>query len=504
MRAWLGGVGAAALLLLVGACGDSDGDEAPPPVEQRPDVNGGQPDGGDGTSDGGTPDAGPPDSGDTAGGAVLGVWTYGDALADRAGPVAHHEGTGDLLLALHLGRGRAAETPSESHEHLRLMRRTARGDTVWTRTLVALSDSFPEEMRQVTSKGLAFTPDGGAWALLSWRGGNVDLGTGPLVTGDYLVRLSATGDIQHVRKLVTGRGIALTEGLAVDADGGVVVTGQFFRTVDFGGGPVESNREEDGRRFEYTGYVVRYAADGSFRWVRTFGGLHGFSGGHDVAVDASTGEVLVGGMMRGEAAFAGVPIPGDVEPNESRGVLARLSADGSLRWVKTVGEEVRHVAFSPRGTAVAAGRGETVRWSGQEATGNPQRFLVTAEVDGTERVLRTFAAEAVTGLGVDAAGGARLLVQGLSNTDLGGGPEEGTPPSPTYLVRMSLDGSRVWTRELHQWLELDEFGVGAPHLALANDGTAWVLGTFAEPWSAGGTQLTPVGSTDVYLLQAGP
>ncbi|MFP2907123.1 hypothetical protein ACLESD_19155, partial [Pyxidicoccus sp. 3LFB2] len=310
MRAWLGGLGAAALLLLVGACGDSDGDETLPPVEERPEFDGGLPDGGgtpdgEGGPDGGAPDAGGVDGGAPGGGEVRGVWTYGDALADRAGPVAHDARSGDLLLALELGRGRAAETPSEAREHLRLMRRTAAGDTVWTRSLLAVSDSFPDEMKQVYSNGLAFTPDGGAWALLSWRGGNVDLGTGPLIAGDYLVRLSATGNIEQVRRFVTGKGIALTEGLAVDAEGGVVVTGRFFRTVDFGGGPVESEREDDGRRFEYTGYVARYAADGSFRWVRTFSGRHDDSSGLGVAVDATSGEVLVGGSVRGEATFGG-------------------------------------------------------------------------------------------------------------------------------------------------------------------------------------------------------
>jgi hypothetical protein len=508
MRAWLGGLGAAALLLLVGACGDSNGDETPIPVEERPGVDEGVPDGGGGP-DGGAPDAGPADGGGapdggTTGGEVLGVWTYGDGLPDRAGPVARDARSGDLLLALELGRGRAAETPSEAREHLRLVRRTAAGDIVWTYSLLAVSDSFPEDSKRVSARGLAFTPDGGAWALLSWRGGNVDLGTGTLVTGDYLVRFSATGSIQQVRQFVTGKGIALTDGLAVDADGGVVVTGKFFRTVDFGGGPVESEREDDGRRFEYTGYVARYAADGSFRWVRTFSGRHDDSVGHNVAVDATSGDVLVGGRVRGEATFAGVPIPGDVAPGESRGVLARLSADGTPRWVKTVGEEVRHVAFGPRGEAVASGQGDTVRWAGQEATGPTQRFLATAEVDGTGRWLRAFQADAVTGLGVDAAGDLRLLVQGLPGTDFGNGPEGGTSPSPTWLVRMTLDGNRVWTRELHPWLELDADNASESHLALASDGTAWVLDTFAQPWSAGGTQITPVGGTDVYLLQLGP
>ncbi len=303
MRAWLGGVGAAALLLLGGACADPDGDETQPPVVERPGADGGLPDAGS------APDAG----------AVRAGWTYGDEAADEAGPVAHDARTGDLLLVLRLGRGALPETPEAEREQLRLLRRSAQGATVWTRSLQVFSASFPLEERRASSRGVAFTPDGGAWALLSWRGGNVDLGAGSLVAGDSLVRLSATGSIQHVRHLVSGRGIALTEGLAVDA-----------------------------------------------------------------------------------------------------------------------------------------------------------------------------------------AGSARLLVQGVPGTDFGSGPAQGTPPAPTYLVRMDLDGGQVWTRELPQWLPLDVLDVGAPHLALAGDGTAWVLGTFATPWSAGDVQLTPVGSTDVYLLEVGP
>ena len=165
------------------------------------------------------------------------------------------------------------------------------------------------------------------------------------------------------------------------------------------------------------------------------------------------------------------------------------------------------VAFSALGTAVAAGNvasDEPLPWAGQGLGGSGQTFLVTAEVDGVERWARRYEADSITGLGVDAAGSARLLVRGMRSTDFGGGPSGGSALASTYAVRVNLDGAWRWTRELPPWIDDGLDLTDAPRLALAADGSAWVLGSFSGTFSAGGLSLTSRGSNDVYLLQLAP
>jgi len=250
-----------------------------------------------------------------------------------------------------------------------------------------------------------------------------------------------------VRALWMPGGLALPYGLAADAGGGVLMTGQFDGTVDFGGGPVSSTRRADGSSI-YTGFLASYGADGTLRWVRTFGGREGYGAGVDVAVHGS-GDILVGGTAHGEAQVAGTPLPGSAGRDEARGVLARFGADGTVRWVKAVGSDVHEVAFSPLGTAVAAGMvsfEKPLPWAGQVLAGDGRVFLVTAESDGTERWARRYRADSITGLGVDDAGSARFLARGFRSTDFGGGPSGGSALESTYAVRVNLDGAWRWTR----------------------------------------------------------
>jgi hypothetical protein len=88
--------------------------------------------------------------------------------------------------------------------------------------------------------------------------------------------------------------------VAVDANGDVVVTGVFFDTVDFGGGPLTSAGNGDI-------FVAKYSAsDGSHLWSRRFGGTS-FEEGSGVAVDAN-GDVVVTGRFHGTVDFGGGPL----------------------------------------------------------------------------------------------------------------------------------------------------------------------------------------------------
>ena len=123
---------------------------------------------------------------------------------------------------------------------------------------------------------------------------------------------------------------------AVDANGQIVVTGQFFGTPTFGAGDLnETMLTSLGARDVL---VAKYDADGAFLWAKSAGGTDDFDVGRDVAVDAS-GQIMVIGEFQGTATFGA----GDL--NEimltSLGTrdmfVAKYDANGALLWAKRAG-----------------------------------------------------------------------------------------------------------------------------------------------------------------------
>lgn len=420
---------------------------------------------------------------ESSGGQVLAANAY-DRGIDANGPVAHHAGTGDVLL----GWTHGAE--------LRLERRTAGNQLAWERrwTVTPLSPQGGTDGEAASGVvyGLAFAPDGSAWALLKWRWGTVDLGSGPLSQGDYLVKLSASGQVTFVRGLRQGGNAISVAALDVDGTGYVAVAGSYRGEVDFGAGPVTGpyGAEHD------AGFVARYTPAGALRWVRSFGNTESAMA---FAVDTGpSGEVLVGGTARGQdrTTFGGVVVSSQYDAFGGEGVLARLGADGTVQWAKGVGQALHHVAFSRLGTAVALGVGDYVTWAGQETQG-PPTFLITAEPNGAERWIRRADGTAY-GLGVDDAGSARVLIK---YGDFTGAPSPAG--RPLALVRINLDGNHRWTNWLSPLKEDPEFAV-QPHLALQPDGQALVFGAYSGTATFGGFTLQATDAQDSALLRVAP
>src|SRR5205814_1754525 len=100
--------------------------------------------------------------------------------------------------------------------------------------------------------------------------GNVDFGGGPL--GDagigfdiFVVKLDSTGSHLWSKRFgdAANQGGA---GIAVDAAGGVLVTGFLAGTADFGGGSLPSKGSADV-------FVAKLDADGGYLWANRFGDL---------------------------------------------------------------------------------------------------------------------------------------------------------------------------------------------------------------------------------------
>ena len=119
-------------------------------------------------------------------------------------------------------------------------------------------------------------------------GDTVDFGGGGIVSnglGDiYVVKYDNDGVHQWSKGLGAGAGDAGSD-VAVDASGNVYVTGEFYQTVDFGGGPLVADARD--------AFLVKYDASGGHLWSQHFGEGGGDTG-RRVAIDLLNSVVMAG------------------------------------------------------------------------------------------------------------------------------------------------------------------------------------------------------------------
>ncbi|MBL7963542.1 MAG: hypothetical protein JNM31_06825 [Flavobacteriales bacterium] len=165
-------------------------------------------------------------------------------------------------------------------------------------------------------------------------GGTADLDPGP---GTLNVATNGVQDIFVVKLdqnglLLWGVGIGGTlsdigEGVSVDPDGAVFVTGHFRNTVDFDPGAGAQNLISTG---DFDAFVLKLSAAGTFQWVAQLGGTS-FERGNAIAVDQNGACVVA---MLFEGAFDADPGPGVqlLTPIGGDGALIKLNAGGVFQW----------------------------------------------------------------------------------------------------------------------------------------------------------------------------
>jgi hypothetical protein len=193
-----------------------------------------------------------------------------------------------------------------------------------------------------TDCGSDIAVDGGGNIVVTGQfRGTVDFGGGPLTSaGDhdvFVARYDGAGVHLWSRRF-GGELMDLSEAVAIDGGGNIVVTGSFQDSSDFGGGPLGSAGYHDI-------FLAKYDAGGTHLWSARFGDTVN-DYGRDVAVDGA-GNVLVTGEFRGIVNFGGVPLSS--AGNEDI-FLAKLNAGGGHVWSRRFGD----ASHAQAGFAVAA------------------------------------------------------------------------------------------------------------------------------------------------------
>jgi hypothetical protein len=329
--------------------------------------------------------------------------------------------------------------------------------------------------------------------------GTVDFGGGPLTSagGDdvFLVKLDSDGDHVWSKRFGDPSTDQTGRTVAVDASGEACLGGSFAGTIDFGSGSHSSLGGVDV-------YVAKFAANGTSIWSRRFGGVLD-QVLESVAVDGS-GNVILCGYFSGTVDFGGLPLTAlnnDI-------FLVKLDSDGDHVWSGSFGsgndQEGAAVAVDGTGAIFAAGRFEsTVNFGGStlSSVGGHDVFLAKFTGAGTHTWSKRFGSaldQAATALAVDATGDIVALGNFASTIDFGGGTITNSGSLDIFVARFLGDGSHVWS---------SGFGGTSDQLgeAVAIDDTERIAlaGSFFSTIDFGGGNLTSAGGTDVFLAQIG-
>ena len=116
----------------------------------------------------------------------------------------------------------------------------------------------------------------------TWNGGLADA---------FLSKFASDGTFQWA-KTWGGTGRDVSNGIAVDSLGNVYVSGPFQNTVDFNPSGGTSHTSNAGSMNNI--FLSKFAPDGTFQWVKTWGPSDGGAESYSIAMDGSNNVYVVG------------------------------------------------------------------------------------------------------------------------------------------------------------------------------------------------------------------
>lgn len=136
---------------------------------------------------------------------------------------------------------------------------------------------------------------GGNFVLTGLFSGAVDFGGGPLTSSKasegFLAKLDPAGGHQWSKQFGDGApaNISQGNGVALDANGNVLVTGSFSGSARFGGNPIAAIDQDV--------FLTKLDPTGAQVWANRFGATDGSGTGTGVAVDANGNSLLTGSFL---------------------------------------------------------------------------------------------------------------------------------------------------------------------------------------------------------------
>ncbi|MCX6664680.1 MAG: SBBP repeat-containing protein [Euryarchaeota archaeon] len=181
-------------------------------------------------------------------------------------------------------------------------------------------------------QGVAVDGDGNVY-ITGYHGSGLDFGGGITVAagvsdGIFVAKYNTAGVVQWASGPSSGTGWGQGVGVAVDIDGNVYITGYHDSGLDFGGGITVA------ADIEYGVFVAKYSTAGVVQWANGPSGA-GNDYGNSVIVDGDGNVYITGGHGSGLDFGGGKTIPNDDDDGDGEigGVfVAKYNTGGVVQW----------------------------------------------------------------------------------------------------------------------------------------------------------------------------
>ncbi|MBW2736660.1 MAG: hypothetical protein JRH20_30090 [Deltaproteobacteria bacterium] len=300
------------------------------------------------------------------------------------------------------------------------------------------------------------------------------------------------------QKILGGSGFEYSHGVVVDSSGSVTLTGYLFTTVDLGGGIVTP--KAGGTDL----FITSFTVDGEHRWQKAVGGTTSEQA-RDVAVDTK-GNVTVVGNMYGAADLGGgseTSFAGNADI-----FITSFTSDGVHRWQRALGGSSNDFAYG-----VAADNNGNITVTGYftdmaelgssviTSRGVSDIFVTHFTADGTHRWQKALGgtfSDVGTSLVVDGQGNITITGYFTDTAELGGGSVTSQGLADIFVTGFTSDGVHRWQRALG--------GTSTDRgnkVAVDSEGNVIIAGTFKDTADLGGSSVTSMGNTDIFLVKFG-
>jgi hypothetical protein len=336
----------------------------------------------------------------------------------------------------------------------------------------------------------------------------VDFGGGPLTafklptqtilpTDVFLAKYSPAG-VHRWSKQFGAQSDDKATGVAVDAEGNVVMAGSFANSVSFGGEPLSSVGGWDIFLAKCSG------ADGGHLWSRSFGSAAHESSTYRLTADPER-NVIVTGSFSNPIDFGGGPLGVVTGPDI---FLAKYAGgDGAHLWSRAIGgtgADFGHaVATDAMGNVVVVGEfGATVDFGGGPLTsaGLSDIFVAKYSPSGAHLWSQRFgstSSDNAKGVAVDSLGNVIVTGQFVGTVGFGGASLQSAGSTDVFVAKYSPSGVHLWSRRGG-----GSQGDGGDAVGLDGADNVVVAGVFKGSGAGfGGQPFTSAGSSDVFAAK---
>jgi hypothetical protein len=250
------------------------------------------------------------------------------------------------------------------------------------------------------------------------------------------------------------------QGIAVDSDGNIFITGYFQGTVNFNVSGTDDHVSGGGTDI----FITKYNADGTYGWTKTLG-TTGDQLGYEIAVDSNDYVVAIG-KFSGTVNF---DASGGTDNHSSTGgnvFITKYGNSGSYSWTKTFGNSGQNwyydVATDADNYIYATGYFTgTADFDGSDgvdnhtSNGSDDIYVTRLSTDGTYKwtvTLGSTGSDRGSGIATDANG--HVLVtgyfSGTVNFDTFGGTDNHTANGgkDIFILNLKENSRSVWTKSI--------------------------------------------------------